>query len=84
MNFATYFFGQDRFARRLLLHKPQKLFIVNVNIHITNNIITNNHLTNNNLNLSSNSKSFQQHQQDEQRHILKTQKLVTDIASGKL
>lgn len=65
----AYTLSQDRFARRVLLHEAQKPFIVNVNIQ--NNIV------NNHFNITS--QSFQQHQEDEQQHILRTQQLIQNI-----
>lgn len=71
----AYTLMQQRFARRLFLHKPGKPFIVNVNIQNLN-------IINNNINMHSN--DFKKHQQQEQRHIVETQKLINDVASGKV
>lgn len=70
-----YLFSQKRFARRLLLHKPKAPFIINVNINIINNTINNNTINNN---ITLNASDFQKHQQDEQQHILETQKMISE------
>lgn len=66
------YLSQPRFARRLFLHKPKKPFMVNV-INIVNN---------NNININFN--SFKDHQEDEQRHIVETQKLIRDISARRI
>jgi len=85
-NKVSFYLSQPRFARRLLLHKPEKPFIVNVNIqnlNITNNSINiHSNSTNNNVNMEPN--NFKKHQEDEQRHIVETQKLIYDISTGKI
>jgi hypothetical protein len=68
---------QPRFARRICLHKPKQPFILNINIQ--NNININNNIVN-----IHNQESFEKHQEDEQSHIVKTQKMVDDILEGKI
>lgn len=71
----SYTFGQERFARRLLVHQPEKPFIV---VNIQNNIVNNI----NNINIHPD--DFKAHQEDELRHIVDTQKLITDISTGRV
>ena len=67
---------QERFGRRILLHKPERPFIINLNVNINNNI----NITNN-FNFAPKvtakpieGKRFQQHQQEEQLDIENTRR----------
>ena len=74
---------QDRFARRLFLHKPERPFIVNVNINfnqvynITNNFNVNQMVNN----AHEDANDFQKHQQEELLHIQNTKQMIKQIAS---
>jgi GTPase SAR1 family protein len=83
---VTYFLDQKRFARRLLLQKPQKPFIVNVNVQINNNIVNINQFngTEDKNNQDKNYVDIQQHQEDEELHVKQTQQMIRDIVSGKI
>ena len=91
----AYTLAQERFARRLLLHKPEKPFIVNVNINF-NQVNQVNHV--NNVNSVSNITNtfdvsqmannthqdndfFHRHQQEEQLHIQNTIQKIREIAN---
>lgn len=83
---VTYFLEQKRFARRLLLQKPQKPFIVNVNVQINNNTVNINqfNVTEDKNNQDKNYVDIQQHQEDEELHVKQTQKMIRDIINHRI
>ena len=85
----AYTLTQERFGRRLLLHKPENPFIVNVNINYNqvdnvNNVINITNTFNvsqmgNNTHQDNN--SFHKHQQNEQLDIKNNIQKIKEIAS---
>ena len=84
----AYTLQQQRFARRILLHKPENPFIVNVNINVNqvNNVNNVGNITNT-FNISEMANNthhhndfFQQHQEDERIHIQNTIQKIKEIA----
>lgn len=68
---------QPRFARRLLLQKPNKPFMLNINIQINNGCVINNYN-------QPQTVELHKHQEDEELHVKRTQQMITDIQNRRI